>query len=387
MAARCAPTPRTLGHLVVNDLSSGFGEGADGLFACSLYLPGRAQILDHVQSPTGPRRRLVADVLATVDSLTAARADGQLALDAELRGYGIELAEAHLPPSIRESLWEAWEAGDEMPPLQIMSNSAFTPWELMYVEPPAGVHPGRSGPAGFHLGQLELTRSLPGTKPLPEVVRLGRNRAVVVDPRYRTVAEAVPLTSVSDGLLRLLGATSPDAVIDVVTKVLSEGRFDLFHFNGHGEASGDGSSQYLILDDSRLLPTGSVSDRGRWSSVLRASAVRGLGPDHEARPLVFLNGCQTGVWGSALTGRGGFAEAFLRRGASVFVGAQWRITDHAAIAYAEAFYELLIRGGATLAAAASGARRATGGEWSATPLAYAVYGDPEASRRRRLTAR
>lgn len=95
------------------------------------------------------------------------------------------------------------------------------------------------------------------------------------------------------------------------------------------------------------------------------------------RPIVFLNACQVGRAGYQLTGIGGFSQAFLRRGAGVFVSSLWSVGDAPARTFAESFYAEL-KQGRTVAAATRAARTASREAGDATWLAYVVYGDPHA---------
>lgn len=63
--------------------------------------------------------------------------------------------------------------------------------------------------------------------------------------------------------------------------------------------------------------------------------------DERPRPMIFLNACQLGRASYKLTGTGGFARAFLRSGASAFVGALWSVGDHPAMTFTKEFYDRL----------------------------------------------
>jgi CHAT domain-containing protein len=92
-------------------------------------------------------------------------------------------------------------------------------------------------------------------------------------------------------------------------------------------------------------------------------------------PMIYLNACQTGRQGYKLTGVGGFADAFLRAGASVFIGALWSIGDETAMEFCRAFYASLWAGH-TLTEAAIAARNEARKIGDATWLAYVIYGHP-----------
>lgn len=342
-------------------------DSGNGQLSYLLVMSDGRRLQDSLSGSSAEVVARVGLILAEVDRMAAARSDGQIALDTALRGIGIGLLESFIPAPMRLALWEEREVSEG---LEITSNLPLVPWELVYVGRPAGQIVRSTSEDGYYLGHRNLTRSLPSApRPTPEL-RLGSSRAVVVEPRYTTVPTMDPLTPVSQRLMRMLNAIAPEATTDVVTAILAEGEFDLFHFNGHGDASTTGIDQCLILDDSLIHDD-------RWIRVLRSDVVRGVGP-WPKRPLVFLNGCQTGIRGTLRPGQEGFVELFMRHGASAFIGAQWRVTDASAAAFAEAFYNSLIKGEASLAEATTAARTATAEEWSATPLAYAVYGHPEA---------
>ena len=88
-----------------------------------------------------------------------------------------------------------------------------------------------------------------------------------------------------------------------------------------------------------------------------------------------INACQTGRSGNALTGMGGFAQAFLRGGAGAFVAPLWSVGDWPARIFTEALYTELLKG-KPLAKATTLARKQAGLAGDSTWLAYAVYGHP-----------
>jgi CHAT domain-containing protein len=96
-----------------------------------------------------------------------------------------------------------------------------------------------------------------------------------------------------------------------------------------------------------------------------------------SRPIVFLNACQAGQAGRTLTGTGGMADAFIRRGAGLFVGTLWSIGDGTALTFADTFYDRL-KAGATVSQATRAAREAAKKADEPTWLAYTVYGHPYA---------
>jgi CHAT domain-containing protein len=151
------------------------------------------------------------------------------------------------------------------------------------------------------------------------------------------------------------------------------GQIDLLHFAGHGEAANnDIANAGLILQ---------VRHEGNsWAPVQLTSTMveqfANLRDGNGNRPLVFLNACQAGRAGHQLTQVGGFAQAFLKGGAGIFVSTLWSVMDTPAREFGEEFYAQLIAG-KTVAQAAVAARQATRALDDPTWLAYVVYGRPD----------
>jgi CHAT domain-containing protein len=125
--------------------------------------------------------------------------------------------------------------------------------------------------------------------------------------------------------------------------------------------------------------TGHCEDNRYVEDVLEVLSVENYaeltGPDGN-RPLIFLNACQAGRGGYKLTGTGGFAQAFLNRGAGGFVGALWSVGDSPALTFAEEFYTALRSGNKNFSEAAIEARKAAKVQNDPTWLSYTVYGHP-----------
>ena len=80
------------------------------------------------------------------------------------------------------------------------------------------------------------------------------------------------------------------------------------------------------------------------------------------RPAFFLNACQVGREGWALTRIGGWANRLVSCGVSLFVGPLWSVRDSSALTFANAFYSCLFAG-ETLAVATQQARHGCSTGW------------------------
>lgn len=293
----------------------------------------------------------------------------------KLRSSGIIMAGALLPAEIRKALWDERR---RIKAIQVISDEPYIPWELLFLDDPDPNRNDRDG-EGF-LAEFGLVRWLHNTSWPPTRLTLGTKRCYHVIPDYPdrryqlpgAAAERAMLQGLFDGSLEPIAAASGD-----VTKFLAgqPKDCDLIHFACHGDAQQQGSFDTALLMQGRMLGTNYQPDK--LSADVVYANLRFLKPD--TSPVVFLNSCRTGQVGFTITGAGGFAQSFLnpksRRGAGIFVGAQWSINDSTALTFAERFYRALLAG-KTLIDAATEARVASREAKEFTWLAYTIYGDP-----------
>jgi CHAT domain-containing protein len=169
------------------------------------------------------------------------------------------------------------------------------------------------------------------------------------------------------------GATAVIAQPAPVRQELSRSTFDLLHFAGHGLADQD------TIAHAKLMLEGRMDNDHYVPTLLSATTVEQYcncnRRDRHERPMVVLNACQIGREGYCLTGIGGFAQAFLKGGAGVFVGTLWSLGDSPARLFTETLYTSLLDG-KTLSESTTAARHAAQQAGGSTWLAYVVYGHP-----------
>ena len=113
----------------------------------------------------------------------------------------------------------------------------------------------------------------------------------------------------------------------------AEGVYDAWHFTGHGAARDENPDRSPIL----------LAEGEQFTPESLSGAAANVGIPH---PLVFINACQVGRAGMALTGIGGWANRFVEAGAGAFIGAYWSVYDEAAYAFATEVYTRLLKGDA-----------------------------------------
>lgn len=273
-----------------------------------------------------------------------------------LRARGAFFSEQLLPPDLRKKLSELRHRA---PLLQIVSDDASIPWEILRIEesPASGVIDGP-----FLAEAFSLTRWF---HPIRDTGFLPLSRIAAVIPRDSELPHA---EQEWDDLRNLTGGERQVERIPARLRDLEEafrsGTYDGWHFTGHGlfRGSSPDLSAILLEGGESLTPPhlGGESKRiGR------------------KRPLVFLNGCETGRIGLSLTDLGGWGPCFLRAGAGGFIGTLWEVRDSRSREFARVFYAAFL-GGLALAEAVRVARQAIRSESDPTWLAYAVFGHPRA---------
>lgn len=291
----------------------------------------------------------------------------------DVRSYGGELFDELFPPELQKLLWQH---RNNLKNIRVLSAEPFIPWELVHLKNPAtGRLPGSTS---IFLAQMGLVRWLWNTPAAPAQLQIRPGKAWYVVPDYpdpdyvltETASEGIFLAD-SFGAKPVVPKT--DRVMALLTK---PNRVDLFHFAGHGGATGGG------VEDARIFLQGRIGpDHSYTTDELTARRIRQEGnladPDKPVRPLVVLNACQAGRAGMQLSSIGGFAEAFIHAGAGAFVSSLWSVGDEPAASFTTAFYAQLKRGN-SIAKATVAARDKAHKAGDATWLAYVVYAHPDA---------
>lgn len=315
----------------------------------------RFEFID-VDYPEEVSSQLVYDPGPAVERLVRrlnALAEGTAGYSAEAtRSYlvneGLQLWQELLPEALRAQFWERQR---RITQLTILTNRDVVPWELLYPK-----DPGHE--AGFLVEQFPVTRAIYG-RTRPRTLQLRPARFVVPPsspPDAKTEVRA---------LAKVLG-TRLNTVSELMPllHLIDNGRFGVLHFACHSRFDPeDGSSIRL---DSTFTPT----------FLATAATDQTLA---KTKPVVFINACRSLGQVPSYNKLDGWAEKFMRAGAGAFIGSLWEVTDETARAFAENLYERLVIG-ESLGVAVMAARRAVASEpGDPSWLAYAVYGDPQAS--------
>jgi hypothetical protein len=303
---------------------------------------------------------------------------------AEVRSYGGELFDELFPPELQKLLWKN---RNKLKNVRVLSTEPFIPWELIHLKNPST---GRLPSQTLYLAQMGLVRWLWNTPAAPRQLQIRADKAWYVAPDYPGYPDYPDdrwvlndTASEAEFLQRTFAAREVKPSSDRVMALLKKrNRVDLFHFAGHGGATGGQVEDARIFLQGRIDSTVPLGDDRRYrTDELPARRIRQeanlAAPDQPTRPLVVLNACQAGRAGIQLTSIGGFAEAFLHAGAGAFISSLWAVGDEPASSFTAEFYRRL-KAGATIADATNSAREHARTAGDATWLAYAVYAHPDA---------
>jgi len=236
-----------------------------------------------------------------------------------------------------------------------MTTLASLPWELLARE--------EHRPALVLSNRSVLVRSLSTIRPTTRAAFEPPLRILVVrsnpsgtgaldlDEEQRRIQE-------SWGLLSKVHVDFVDPVFDRLAHYLADKNPHVVHYMGHGEFdASDGGVLLLETEDGRPDPIG-------------ADRLEILFQDERALRLVFLNACNTGTAGSdpTLSPFAGVASALAKANVPAVVAMQFPISDDAAIAFSETFYQRIVSGD-PVDKAVTEARKRLRTEW-ATPVLF-----------------
>lgn len=331
------------------------------------------KIREEFRSPLIPERdTYITRIMARIGDAWAGTGKDQLkAFETDLKSIGAMMFTELMPREMRELLWRQRKRIESV---QVFSMEPFIPWELVLL-----MDPGKAvfGDDSRFFAELGLVRWLYDGYP-PSRLTIGGSRARYIIPTYRG-AMALPEAAAEKKMLEGLFAASAVTAraLDVQKLLRTPGSFDLLHFGGHAEAAGEQQADARLLLDQ--------SDDGSTENALLATTVAQTArlDAGDRRPIVVLNACESARMSRSFASMGGFASAFVSRGAGVFIGTHWSVGDAPARTFIEAFYKSFAtrKAGAKpleLREAVVKARRAARDGGDATWLAYVVYGHPRA---------
>lgn len=352
------------------------GDGT--VYQYDLVLPGTGDFSYSSAPILGDRDAYVNGIYRYLEETWAETGNDLRKFAQEVRAYGGQLFDQLFPSEIQRLLWKH---RNNLKNIYVFSTEPFIPWELVHLKNPAtGRLPGSKT---MYLAQMGLVRWLWNEPAAPLRLQVRAGKAWYVTPDYPDERYVLTEPAKEAAFLeRAFGAKAVPAQADRVMALLTKrDKVDLFHFAGHGGATG-GSVQ-----DARIFLQGRIDENAPQgidpyiTDELSAMRIRHQGnladPEKKVRPLVVLNACQVGRPGMQLTSIGGFAEAFIHAGAGAFVSSLWSVGDEPAASFTTEFYQRLKRG-RTIADAVVAARERARDAGDATWLAYVVYAHPDA---------
>lgn len=344
--------------------------GQDTIYRFELRSTALGILATFESPPLRHRAEYIANLYRQIEDRWVTTAGDVEAFQEELREFGGSLFTQLFPERLQAVLWQHRDTLDH---LMVLSTEPFIPWELVHLKEPGQPLPEESR----FLAQIGLVRWLysdGGSYP-PQTLHARPGRVRVLRPDYLDPRlQLVETVAEERFLIDRLGASPVGPTEREVRALLRSCDVDVLHFAGHGLASGDDIANAKVLLAGRQENDTYI--RTYLSATTVAEQARLAGPSG-TRPLIVLNACQVGRLGEQMSSLGGFAQAFLDRGAGAFISSMWSVGDTPASTFVQTLYEELLRGESISTAASRGreqARLAGDGTW----LAYAVYAHPRA---------
>jgi hypothetical protein len=344
--------------------------GRDTVYRFDLRSTTLGILATYESAPLRDRAGYVANLYREIEDRWITSAGDAGAFQEELREFGGTLLSQLFPEQLQAVLWRYRES---LQNLIVLSCEPFIPWELVHLKEPGGPLPDETR----FLAEMGLVRWLytHGDSYPPETLHARPGRVRILCPDYADPNLHLPHTlGEAQFLTEHLGGNMVEATEHDVRALLRDGSFDILHFAGHGTASSGDIANAKILLQGRQ--ENGVYIRSYLSATTVAQQARLAGPDG-AKPLVVLNACQTGRLGQQMTSLGGFAQAFLDRGAGAFISSMWSVGDQPASTFIKTLYQELLDQ-QPISAAATQARQQARRAGDSTWLAYAVYAHPKA---------
>ncbi|MEZ4771311.1 MAG: CHAT domain-containing protein [Caldilineales bacterium] len=248
--------------------------------------------------------------------------------------------------------------------LLITSDEPWIPWEILKPYQ-TDIQSGEVlVDDDFLCSEFRLSRWLAG-RGVPDFVTVSSARLVAPPSNLNAVQREIAYFETTLPARLHVPAELPLETAAQVLDALADRAGNLYHFSCHGNFDADNADESpLQLKDGEILAPSDVTGPYETGVV-------------QSKPLVFLNACYAGQVGRNIRGLGGWAQRFVGKGASAFIGGLWEVNDNLAAEFAITFYNALWDG-ATLGEAIHSARTHLRELNPANPtwLAYTLYADP-----------
>jgi hypothetical protein len=273
---------------------------------------------------------------------------------ARIQSAGIEFWNS-VTPEAQACLLEAFK-NHKIKTISVLSEEPFIPWELM-IPVPTGTLPVDCLGVTYSLGRWITGDFRSASQFIP------MKTAFIVAPEKSGLALAAKEATFLKKTLP--GSTQIKPVTYVgLDKKIGASRHNIVHFICHGKAA---AFPTLELDPEDLLDS---------SEIL---ALKGFHAAFDRHPFTFLNACEVGLTVRTLDGLGGFANSFLRMGASAVVAPLWSVEDAVAEKVCKGFYKEVLSGKTFGEAMKKIRAKAFASGGTDTFASYCYYGDPDAS--------
>jgi CHAT domain/NB-ARC domain len=292
--------------------------------------------------------------------------EGQAA--ANLRAIGMDIADCfpnELVGGPDSLLGGLMKTRGLIPSILILTDEAYVPWELAFLES-ANARPNGRAFLGqvAKVGRWPINQQNSGPR---AALTIGDIHCFAAKSYARTASRKDLPHAVAEQnfLIANFDAIPHDAIESEFGKWLGSGQpnVEMLHIAVHGYSDPNANEQTLILGD---------------GYGLTPEELVGIGSNGVPRnySFVFINACQAGTGGQTLGQVAGFPGTLARRGAGGVVAPIWEVEDSEACEFAKNFYDKTLKDELGVGAALRSLRNDSSQLGIITRLAYVFFGHP-----------
>jgi hypothetical protein len=293
--------------------------------------------------------------------------DGQIGYEvtSRLETKGHKIYNNFVPSEFKEAYWEI---RNQIESILIITADPKVPWELIKPQ-----HKNFDGiidkEDDFFCEKFSISRLL---------IMKGKSEEIPANETVKKLCLVIPpnpnLKNV-DNLRKLMKDKSNKSKITIVNGSqksqlmyqLKKGDFDLLFISTHGKYNKESSQySYIELEDGGIFRPDDIDD----DISLR-----------KTKPIVIMNTCKSAVQDYGISTVEGWVNAFIKAGASFFIGTSWNVSEDSVYSFTEYLFEELSNENSngkkiTIGEAVRNARIKSRSEGDPSWLAYQLYGHP-----------
>ena len=312
----------------------------------------------HSDKPLHDPRQFVNNILKELSDISSASYSDVVKYEniiSKIETIGMDLYNKLIPEELKRIIWINT---DKISSIFIVTDEEWIPWEIMK---PFRINENNDTEVeDFWCRKYIISRWVSGHFPR-ELISIKKSTIIANDFKGKlknVINEKENIETILRSKNIEIIQTKPERL--EILDLLSDKIVNLLHF------ACEGTYRELYPDDSYIQ----LLD---YELKAKDVSVKNL---RKAKPLIFMNACQSGRTDYTYSGIGGFAKAFLDIGALAFIGTIWKIPDELSMKFSDEFYRNIFEKGMSLGESLRETKRNLSTLNNPAWLAYSLYSFP-----------